>query len=355
METIRAIIDHELAAPDGTSFSAAHVVVARSGKVLFDFAGGDAARYSGSTRDALAPEHRPPVTAQTRFDIASLTKLLTAGTLLELLDRNHESVDVPAHRYLPELADGPRSEITLRHLLTHTAGYPPVWFGWRDRPSIEAARAAILALDLEAPPGQRHRYSCLGYILAGIVAERISGTTLDVLMRETMTDPLDMRSTGFRPAGPENTVATEFQLLPEQVVVHGRVHDETAWTLGGVAGNAGLFSTGSDLIRFAEELRTGDHGVLSPRTRAAMTTVQTPPGVESEYGQAIGSRLGHDAFMGALADGGIGHTGFTGTLLLVHPARELSLVALTNRVHPTRTVNDPMAFRRELAAALAVL
>ena len=349
MGEIESLIARAIDAPQSQGFSAAQVVVIRGGEVICSLARGETARFDGPLCQPVASTNRTPVSKDSLFDIASLTKLFTAAALLELLAASKLGVDTPAHRFLPEMESGRRSGVTIRHLLTHTAGYPPMWGGWKDGLENDQALKAIREIPLEVAPGERHAYSCVGYILAGAVAEAMASTSLDTIVREVITSPLGLTATRFQPADSRMTVATEFQLFPTPGVTRGHVHDETARALGGVAGNAGLFSTAIDLAAFAEEIRTGSRGVLSSETRHAMTTVQTPAGVTSEFGQAMGPRIADNTNFGVLADGGVGHTGFTGTRLLVHPELELSIVALTNRVHPSRTTIAPSLFRRELA------
>jgi len=349
MDDVAEPITERLSAPRGEGFSAAQLTVLRDGEPVARLALGHPARYAGPGAAELAPEQLEPLAPTTRFDIASLTKLLTASVVLETLAAHGVGLDEQVTRHLPAFT---HAGVTIRHLLTHTSGLPAVWGGWRERPAPDAALASVLREPLEAPPGTRHLYSCLGYIAAGALVERVAGAPLDELLATLVTTPLGMTRTGYRPASPADTVATELQELPTRGVVRGRVHDETAAVLGGVAGNAGVFSTADDLALFGEELRTGSAGVLGARTRELMTTPQTPDGVPTPSGQAVGPRLGDPAFMGELAPGGIGHTGFTGTMLLVHPERRLTLALLTNRVHPSRD-NDPNPFRRAIAAAIA--
>lgn len=349
MDDVAELLAQGLRAPQGSGYSAAQFVLVREGEAPVRLALGHAARYAGPDAAPIPDDALEPVTESTRFDIASLTKLLTAAVALETLATHGIDLDEPAARHLPAFA---HSDVSIRHLLTHTSGLPAVWGGWREGPTPDEALTAVLTHPLEAAPGSRHLYSCLGYIAAGALLERVAGARLDELLTELITAPLGMTSTGYRPSDPRTTVATELQEFPTREVVRGRVHDETAHALGGIAGNAGVFSTADDLARFGEELRTGAAGVLSARTRRLMTTPQTPPGVTTPYGQAVGPRIAEPAFMGTLASGGIGHTGFTGTMLVMHPDRRLTVVVLTNRVHPSRD-NDPNPLRRSLADAVA--
>ena len=149
-----------------------------------------------------------------------------------------------------------------------------------------------------ASVGSAHRYSCVGYIWAGFAAEALAEAPLDRVVRARVLDPLGMSQTGFGPDASlrVSIAATEFQ--PQRGLVHGEVHDETAWALGGVSGNAGLFGTAGDLLRFAEALRCGGRlggrQALAPAVASALTTPFAAPGL-AEYGQALGARVGDEA------------------------------------------------------------
>ncbi|MFD0663931.1 serine hydrolase domain-containing protein [Thermocatellispora tengchongensis] len=173
-------------------------------------------------------------------------------------------------------------------------------------------------------------------IVAGRVAELAGEAPLDVLVTERVTGPLGMADTGYRPRAallPRIAATEDMPGRPGAGCVRGEVHDETAYALGGVAGHAGLFGTAPDLLRFGEMLRTGEGGALTPASIAEMTRDQGAPA--AGYGQGLAIRIGDPSVAGPLA-GALGHTGFTGTSLLVSPARRLTAVLLTNSVHPRR-------------------
>jgi CubicO group peptidase (beta-lactamase class C family) len=290
------------------------------------------------------------LTAATRFDLASITKLFTAALLLEELADHGLGLQTPVAQVLPGYGQEGRSQVRFAHLLTHTSGLPAEWSGWRDGPSPESARRAVLGLRPTVAPGAVHRYSCVGYLHAGFAAEALAGEPLDALLHRRITGPLGLTSTGYRPAPGTPVAATEWQELPVPGITHGEVHDETARSVGGVAGNAGVFATARDLARFGEALRVGAPGVLRESTRELMTR----PLVDGAgYGQAAGPRIGDGASFGRLATDSLGHTGFTGTLLLVRPRTGLTLVVLTNAVHPDRRWNAPSVFRGDVAAVVA--
>jgi CubicO group peptidase (beta-lactamase class C family) len=277
----------------------------------------------------------------TIFDLASVSKLFTTVVVLSLVDRGALDLDAPIGRYLPGLAPE-TGELSPRRLLTHTGGLPPEERATHGA-TPERARALVMAVRPEVPPGSGHRYSDLGPVLAGWVAEAVAGEPLDALVHRYVTGPLGLVDTGYRPdPGVRHRIApTEYGT--------GVVHDEMAAALGGVAGHAGIFATAADLARFGEALRTG--ALLSPESTAEMRRDQLPGLPIPGYRQGLGARLSAPSFMGPLA--GYGHTGFTGTSIVVDPARQLTVVLLTNRVHPRRDGPGVEPVRRavsELAA-----
>ncbi|MBO4271553.1 serine hydrolase domain-containing protein [Microbispora triticiradicis] len=320
--------------------SAAVAVIALDGRTAAASAVGEAVRYAAPSGEplpelnsGLAPG-RPPVAMDALFDIASLTKMFTAAVLVSLAQEGALGLDEPVAAWLPRFY-GHRSEITVRHLLTHSAGLPAS--RRVEREPEEARWDLVLSTPAQGPPGT-HLYSDVGMITAGRVAEAAGGAPLDVLVRERVTGPLGLGATTYGPVDPGRAVATEFK--PERCAagrvrgcVRGEVHDETAHALGGVTGHAGLFSTAADLVRFGEALRTGGGPVLSPEWTAEMLRDQGVPG--AAFRQGLGVRIGDPAIVGPLT-GAFGHSGFTGTSLVVDPARRLTVVLLTNNVHPLR-------------------
>lgn len=315
--------------------SAAVAMIALDGQTVAASAVGEAVRYADASERVL--EDRPPVTLGSVFDIASITKPFTTLVLLSLAAEGRVDLDEPIATWLPRhYADRP--QITLRHLLTHTSGLPA-----SRRVEKEPAQIRwelVLSTPLAQPVGT-HLYSDVGMITAGRIAEIAGGAPLDVLVRERITDPLGLTDTVYRPDPSllPRIVATEYKPERGSGCVRGEVHDETAYALGGVAGHAGLFSTAGDLLRFGEALRTGGAGVVSPDLIAEMVRDQRR-GVDhglpsAEYRQGLGVRIGDPAIVGPLTDA-FGHSGFTGTSLVVDPGRRLTVVLLTNNIHPVR-------------------
>ncbi|MGI8869530.1 MAG: serine hydrolase domain-containing protein [Mycobacteriales bacterium] len=342
MPTLQEILDAGLLPDNGTGrplFPGGVGVILHDGQLAELAVAGDAVRYADASGRILPEADRVAMSADTVFDIASLTKLFTATVLLRLVADGGLDLDRPIGETFPEWRGGDRSTVTLRHLLTHTSGLPAHARLW----TVPAAerRTALLSMSLEARPGSIFTYSCLGYITAGWLAETATGTTLPELLARFVTGPLGLAETAYGPAPAERCAATEYEPYVERGMVRGSVHDENSWCLGGQVGNAGLFSTPADLGRFAEFLRADGAldgvRVLPADVAATMHTDQLPPDVDPGYRAGFGPRIGDRSFMGSLAEGGaIGHTGFTGTSIVVDRSRGVSVVLCANRVHPSR-------------------
>jgi beta-glucosidase-like glycosyl hydrolase/CubicO group peptidase (beta-lactamase class C family) len=296
----------------------------------------------------------------TMYDIASLTKVVATTTLVAKLAEGDFAVpldlDAKVERYLPEWAGGPNAEwrhrVTVRHLLTHTSGLPPFKEYWRTSKSKQDTLTKIFAEPLEYEPGTKEVYSDLGIILMAEIIERLTGRTLDDLAKTTIFSPLGMNDTVYRP--PKKlwpTIApTEIDNNLRHRLVQGEVHDENAFAIGGVSGHAGLFSTAPDLAAFCQMLLNGGvyahQRILRRATIAQFTTPQQLSGGTRTLGWAVpteGGSSGH--YFSAHS---FGHTGFTGTSIWIDPDRQLFVVLLTNRVHPTRENTKIQKVRVEL-------
>ena len=315
--------------------------------------------YADASGTPLPASDQIPVTARTLYDLASLTKLVTATVVMIMVDHRLLGLDDPVVRYLPDVAGG-RDVVTVRHLLTHTAGLPSDTDAWREQPDPAARRRAVLAEPLLDEPGRTYRYSCVGYLLLGLLVERVAGP-LDQVVQRDIAEPLGLADLGYRPldrgVNPDRIAATE--LRPGAAERRGVVHDENASSWGGVAGNAGLFGTADDLLGLGRVLLDLLAGRTSPlaltrESARAMVTDQAP-GTGAGFGVGLGWRIDDAAFLGSLAGRGraYGHTGFTGTSLLVDEDRDLVAALLTNRVHPSRTWGELNPFRRVVADELA--
>ncbi|RII17041.1 Esterase EstB [Streptomyces sp. YIM 130001] len=310
------------------------VVVAGRGPVLaVHEAVGWAVRYASGDRE-LPLERRVPTALGTPFDLASLTKLFTSVAVLQQIERGTLGIDTLIGAYLPDFTAAVEHGITVRRLLTHTSGLRPE-LPLYDLPD-DAARIAALRREEPVAEGGTYLYSDLNMLLAQHLLERITGRRLDVLIREGITRPLGMTQTGFGPC--PFAAATEDQRRPlaklDRGMVRGRVHDENAYALGGVAGHAGLFSTGHDLAVFCRALLGG--GAYGP------ARILGPDFVDLMLREpGLGFRVDQPWFMGELAgSGAAGHCGFTGTSLVVDRATDTFLVLLANTVHPRRRPPD---------------
>jgi CubicO group peptidase (beta-lactamase class C family) len=334
------------------------VLAGRGSSVALHEAIGWAVRYAGYDERAdrgieLPRERWAPMRPDTVFDLASLTKLFTAVAAVRRIEDGSLELDAPVAGYVPV---GDR-RITVRHLLTHTSGLRaelPLY----DLPDAAARSARLAAEQPLTAPGTGRRYSDLNLLLLQAVLERITGRPLDRLVADDVTGPLGMRDTRFNPPASwlPRIAATEDQRKPwgklDRGMVHGAVHDENAYAMGGVAGHAGLFSTARDLALFARALLDGGaEGFLRPASvRLLLGGVPAPDGSR----RPLGFEADQPWFMGELAGrGAVGHTGFTGTSLVLDPATDTFLVLLTNSVHPARTWRDGSAPRAAAATRLA--
>ncbi len=278
----------------------------------------------------------PLTTADTRYDLASLTKVVaTLPCVLRLYSDGELSLDDVVSRFIssagwfqnPSLGD-----VTIRELLTHTSGLP----SWRPLFAWTSDRLTALANLLQTPLEQRgtHVYSDLGFILLGAIIERVSKLRLDAFAERYVFAPLKMDATGYLPPIDAPIAATE-DCGWRNKLLEGVVHDENAYRFDGVAGHAGVFGTASDLALYAQawmsyDSRLGKESVLREATRVH---------AESDISRrGLGWLLrGQDSFAGTRASAtGFGHTGFTGTSLWIEPDEDRFVVLLTNRVHPSR-------------------
>jgi CubicO group peptidase (beta-lactamase class C family) len=321
-------------APDHPWCAGAVVLAGRGRTVALHEAIGSAVRYTAYDEHAdrgveLPAGERVPMRPDTLFDLASLTKLFTSVVAARLLD-----LDAPAASYVPGFADAGKAAVTVRQLLDHTSGLRPE-LPFYDEATAEG-RARMLWREAPLhPPGSVRVYSDLNLIAVQQCLEAATGLPLDTLVHEHVTGPLGMADTGFNPSPAllPRIAATEDQRRPwgklDRGMVHGVVHDENAFAMGGVSGHAGLFSTAWDLALMC---------------RALLDAGGPWPGFEVDQ----------PWFMGELAGGGAaGHTGFTGTSLVIDPVTDTFLVLLTNSVHPSRTWRDGSAPRAAAATRLA--
>ena len=304
----------------------------------------------------------PPVTAETLFDLASLTKVVATTTVaMILVDEGRLDLDRPVQDFLPGFQGPGKDAVTVRHLLTHSSGLPATAPLYLEIRGVAAYRERIEAMDLGYPPGSRSLYSDLGFILLGEILERVAGQPFETLVRERVLAPLGMRDTLFRPPAEMWPRIAPTEVDPWRGrLLQGEVHDENAFAMGGVAPHAGLFSTAGDLARFAQMMvdRGSLNGALNGRRLVSRETMERftrragVPGSDRAIGWDTKSAQGSSA--GTLfSPRTYGHTGFTGTSLWIDPGRELFVLLLTNRVYPTRQ-NDLIREARPAVADAVV-
>ncbi len=327
------------------AFPGAVVVIGRHDTILYQQAFGH-----------LDYEHDQPVTMETVWDLASLTKVigLTTG-MMQLVAQGRVDLDAPVVRYVPAFHD---SAVTVRNLMVHNSGLAAFHKWWPQVHSREDMLRLVNNEPLEQPPGTKMVYSDIGAMLEMEVLESVTGQRIDQYLASHVFEPLGMRDTRYNPPASwlPRIAPTELDTTYRHTVVRGVVHDENAYSMGGVSGHAGLFSTGPDLAKFAQELlscfshtpRPTPHApVVDCATVRTFTAAQNPSfssralgwDTPSE-GSSAGTMLSSHAF---------GHTGFTGTSIWMDPEKDLFIILLTNRVYPTRDNPRILAARRAVA------
>ncbi len=304
------------------------------------------------------------------YDLASLTKVVgTTTAIMILVEEGKLELDAPVDRYLPWWGAQGKEQVTLRQLLLHRGGLPPWKPFWQEISGRAAYREALAATELEYTPGDSTVYSDIGFITLGFVVEAVSGIDLDRFLEQRLFEPLGMRDTGFKPAAKlrDRVAPTEVDTVLRFAQVHGVVHDENAFALGGVAGHAGLFSSAYDLAVFAQMMLDGGErtGCLPPSSACRdegarrLIRVSTIDRFTRRYDDASSRALGWDTPSGRSSAGdylsarAFGHTGFTGTSLWIDPELDVFVVLLTNRVNPTRANRKHIALRRAVHDAVA--
>jgi len=368
-ETVLARLDSTLLAAIADSATpGAAVAIGRGDRLV---------RLRGYGRTDWAPD-APPATPTTLYDLASLTKVVaTTAAAMRLADEERLSLDDRVVDHLPWWSGGdPRKEdVTLRQLLLHRAGLPGYEQFFREARGRADYERAIGALRLEYDPGSRTRYSDIGLMTLGFVVEEVTDRPLGEHVGETLWDPLGMMDTDFLPdpALLPRIAPTEVDTALRDVHLHGVVHDENAWAMGGRAGHAGLFSTVADLAVFARMMLAG--GELDPCIQPTAdsgapvgTVACTVPWARggrvlsedvvseftSRWDDTSSRALGWDTPSGRssagdfFTEGAFGHTGFTGTSLWIDPQLDLFVVLLTNRVNPTRENQRHVELRRRV-------
>jgi CubicO group peptidase (beta-lactamase class C family) len=307
-----------------------------------------------------------PMSVDTIFDLASLTKpIATATSTMLLIEQGKLSPDDLVGKYWPEFAANGKDKVNLEHLLLHTSGLTA------DNAVSDYSNGKVKALEriaglkLEAPQGARFKYSDIGFIVLGEVVEKVSGTSVDAFAKKHIFEPLRMTDTVFTP-----NETMKKRIAPtgmrEGKIILGEVHDPRCYKLGGVAGHAGLFSTGDDVARFCRMLLRGGEldgkRILAEKSVKLFTEPHTLAGLagkngaDSKQARAYGWDVdtSYSAPRGELftRGEGYGHTGFTGTSVWIDPGTKTAVIILTNRVHPDDKGNV-VQLRREIGTIVA--
>jgi CubicO group peptidase (beta-lactamase class C family) len=292
----------------------------------------------------------------TMWDMASLSKVIgTTTAVMQLRDEGKLNLFDRVQKYIPEFTGKDKELVTVKHLLTHSSGLPSGRPLWREARTPEEGFALAFQTPLDTVPGARMLYSDLSMIIMGKIVERVSGETLDGYLSLHVFGPLGMKSTMYRPPlSMRQRIAPTERKGGNGELVYGHVHDENAYSLGGVVGHAGLFSTAHDLAIFAQMyLNGGVHdGVRIVSEEAVKTFTHVQDSTISR--RALGWETPTDSNSAGilLSSHAFGHTGFTGTSIWMDPDRDLFIVLLSNRVNPTRARRRIYTLRGELADAV---
>ncbi|RDY71064.1 class A beta-lactamase-related serine hydrolase [Halobacillus trueperi] len=345
-----------LSAIENNVMPGAVTLVARRGHIVKEEAYGYAMKYED---DEFTQSENPiPMTKDTIFDLASISKIFTTTAAMILYEQNAFELNDPVAKHLPEFAENGKENVTIEQLLTHTSGFK----AWIPLYTVEGDRNDRLQHVLQYPlanePGSTYTYSDLNMITLGALVERLSNMRLDEFVEKNITKPLKMEDTMYNPEEDlkSRIAATEDQPWTNRGLVWGEVHDESAWSLDGVAGHAGVFSTANDLAKFAHMfLNEGTYGnkkILEPETVKLLTENRIPQFAGDDHG--LGWELQQGWYMDALSSPRTyGHTGYTGTSIVVNPENDTIAILLTNRVHPTRDTVSTNGARRGIARKVA--
>lgn len=297
--------------------------------------------YKNSYGNFTYDKNSSAVTNNTIYDIASLTKVIATTTAVMLcVDRGLFNLDDKVIKYIPEFGGYDKEEISIKNLLLHNSGLP-AWKKFYGRNlSYSEAVNEIFNSSLEYKTGEKTVYSDLGIITLGKIIEKVTGKSLDIFCNDEIFKPLGMNSTFFNPADSikKFCAPTEKDDYWRMKTLQGEVHDETSAMLNGVAGHAGLFSTAEDISKLMAMLMA--EGTLNGKEFIKSSTIEL---FTKRFSNSSTRALGWDTKSDSGSSAGkyfsknsFGHTGFTGTSVWADPVRNLFVVFLTNRVHPTR-------------------
>jgi len=319
------------------------LLVGHSGKIVYRKAYGR--RSLTGTKE--------PMTVDTIFDLASLTKIVaTTSAMMRLYEQGRLDLEAPVTKYLPEFQGG-ESPITIRELMTHFSGFrpdidiDPPWSGYET-----GIRMAMMDKPV-APPNTKFIYSDTNFILLGEIARRLSGKPENEYVADILFKPLGMKDTRYLPPASWRPRIAPTEMQADGTVLRGVVHDPRARWMGGVAGHAGLFSTADDLAKFCTMILDEGAGLFAPATIRTFTSPASPK--DNPVVRGLGWDI-NSPYSGTRGDlfpiGSFGHTGFTGTSMWIDPASRTFVIFLANSVHPhLRPAITPL--RRKIATIVA--
>lgn len=325
------------------------LIVGHNGQVVYRKAYGNR---------AIVPR-REAMTLDTVFDCASLTKVVATTTaLMQLWEQGKFRMSDPVSKFLPDFAQNGKQDITIRQLLVHYSGLPEDLDLVKRWEGKETGYRMAFEIAPERAPGSSFVYSDINFVVLGALVERLSGESLDEYSAKHVFAPLGMMETRFLPPPSWLPRIAPTEEDENHHLLRGVVHDPTARRMGGVAGQAGMFSTADDLARFAQALLDGGRGVLTPATVAKMTSPQQPATGTAVRGFGWDIDSPYSTNRGELLPvGGYGHTGFTGTSLWIDPATQTYILLLTNAVHmnavPGKEKGNAVSLRTRVATAVA--
>ena len=348
-EAIDRIMSHAL---DQHLVPGAVIVIGHNGKVVFHKAYGER---------SLEPT-RAPMTEDTVFDMASITKVLATSTAaMEMYQAGKFRLNDPVAKYLPKFAENGKEDITIRQLMTHYSGLPPDLDLMQSWSGKQKGFDLAYSVTPDRPPGTAFRYSDINFIVMGALIEKFTGMTLDAYTEKNVFAPLGMNHTRFRPPNSWRNKIAPTQYDERHRMLLGVVHDPTARRMGGVAGHAGLFSTADDVAIYAQNLLDRLQGrpskfPVNQLTLEKMTSPQQPATGIALRGLGWDIESPFSGNRGELFPvGGFGHTGFTGTDIWIDPSNDSYVIFLSNRVHPNGGLNTvPLEGKIANAAAQAL-
>jgi CubicO group peptidase (beta-lactamase class C family) len=339
--SVQQILHEAIAA---RAFPGVALLVSRGGKVVLE-------TYAGAhTYDP----HSVPVTAETTYDLASLTKVMVTTPLcMKLFEAGKLGLDEPIGDVIPEFTgdEGRPERVTFRHLLAHSSGLPAHRKYYEHAHHADQVLQQVFATLLEADPGERVEYSDIGFILLGVAVERLMGAKLDELARREIFSALGV-TCSYGPLTHVHHVVPTLEAVDfRDRRICGQVNDENTWVMGGVAGHAGLFGSARDVDTFAQMMLNGGAPLFKPATveqftrlepspaRTSRTLGWDTPGQPSQSGRYLSARS-------------YGHLGYTGTSLWIDPERELAITLLTNRTYPDNTSQKIKQYRPRIHDAV---